>query len=252
MAVTLHFRAILLKVIGMYARIGLVGDVHAEDHHLEKALDFLQQQAVDVILCTGDVADGSGDLSRCIALLAEHQVAVVRGNHDRWLLEDKARHIPDAHLVDQLNAEELAYLANLPVEISIDTPLGALLLCHGVRRNDLKKVWPGTDRLPVEKCQHMDALIRSREYALMVNGHMHYRTLIHFDRLTLINAGTLKGRHRPGFSLLDCHAGEITGYEFQPDPTPVRTLPVGHTADVEIFADTQAFTGQWQPLTLYD
>jgi hypothetical protein len=41
-------------------RIGLIGDVHAEDGFLEIALNHLQALRVDVCLCVGDVVDGLG------------------------------------------------------------------------------------------------------------------------------------------------------------------------------------------------
>ena len=49
----------------MNTRIGIIGDIHAEDTHLDLALAFLNEQAVDVIICTGDIVDGNGDVDRC-------------------------------------------------------------------------------------------------------------------------------------------------------------------------------------------
>ncbi|RZO29019.1 MAG: metallophosphoesterase, partial [SAR116 cluster bacterium] len=43
-------------------RIGIIGDVHAEHRRLETALRVLKDEQVDVVLCTGDLADGRGDL----------------------------------------------------------------------------------------------------------------------------------------------------------------------------------------------
>ena len=74
-------------------RIGIIGDVHSEHILLAAALEHLQQENVDTILCTGDLTDGPGDLDACTKLLSHHDVLTVRGNHDRWVLENKARHI---------------------------------------------------------------------------------------------------------------------------------------------------------------
>ncbi len=47
--------------------------------------------SLDAVLCVGDVVDGGGDADRCCALLSAAAVSTVRGNHDRWFLEDTMR-----------------------------------------------------------------------------------------------------------------------------------------------------------------
>jgi len=236
---------------GALARIGLIGDVHAQDQSLEATLAHLENAGVDALLCTGDVADGPGDIERCIELLKRHRVHTVKGNHDRWLLQDKARHVPNAHRRDDVSEQARLYLENLPTQIRLDTVAGPLLLCHGVLDNDLQKVWPGTQRMPAERCAKLDALIANRDTRWMINGHVHYRTLIHFEQLTLINAGTLRGDHHPGFSLIDLTADEIIGFELEGGVHEVRRQALSAGTDTRIFANTQQFDGEWTPVTLY-
>jgi predicted phosphodiesterase len=76
-------------------RIGILGDVHAEDGLLERAIRELRARGAETILCVGDLADGQGDLDRCCDLLRQHDVLTVRGNHDRWLLSDLAKDLSD-------------------------------------------------------------------------------------------------------------------------------------------------------------
>ena len=234
----------------MYNRIGIIGDVHAEDHHLELALDFLVNAQVDVLLCTGDIVDGKGDVERCCELLQNHHVATVRGNHDRWVLQDKARHVPNAHKAENLSDDVLEFLNSLPTQINIETTSGSLLLCHGVADNDLQKIWPGTERMPIERSNRLDEIIATGEHSYMVNGHVHYRTMINFHELTLLNAGTLRGDHHPGFSILECETERLTGYEFYPELSQVREHHLKHP-DHQYFDNTQDFEGNWQPVTLY-
>lgn len=235
----------------MVSRIGIIGDVHAEHEHLAIALDKLTAEGAEVILCTGDIVDGTGDVETCIELLSAHNVQTVRGNHDRWLLENKARHIPNAHQLDMLSTPVVEFLQALPPQRQIPTSSGTLLLCHGVGNNDLQKVWPGTARMPVEQSTQLDQFIANPDLHLMVNGHVHYRTIIHFHGLVLINAGTLRGDHHPGFSLLDLDAHEIQGFEFRPRMSHVKTQSLAPSADTQVFANTQHFDGDWQPTTLY-
>ena len=199
------------------AKLGIIGDVHAEHDRLAMALEHLHQLDVDEILCTGDIVDGRGCPDVSVELLKQASVTTVRGNHDRWLLQEKARHVPQAHFAEDLSGDTLEYLDNLSTQETIATIDGNLLLCHGVADDDLRKVWPGTERMPAEKSKGLDEIIRGGEFRYVINGHMHFRTIIHFEALTLINAGTLKGEHWPGFSILDLEEAEITAYEFRED-----------------------------------
>ncbi len=235
----------------MHRRIGIIGDVHAEHRHLDAALTYMASIGVDTIVCTGDLADGRGDLAACVELLQAHAVHTVRGNHDRWVLQGKARHVRDAHLLADLRDHVVAYLANLPQEIHVPTSLGLLKLCHGVGSNDLQKVWPGSERMPAERSTHLDDIIATGEYQLMVNGHMHYRTLIHFDALALLNAGTLRGDHHPGFSVLDLEENIVRGFELEPQIHEVKALSLTPERHTRVFTNTQHFDGDWEPVTLY-
>ncbi len=235
----------------MYTKIGIIGDVHAEHEHLDTAIQHLKALDAEIIICTGDIADGTGNLDRCVELLQTHNVVTVRGNHDRWLLTDKVRHVANAHVRQHIAPASLDYLAGLPTQHYLPTVAGNLLLCHGMADNDLQKIWPGTERMPAERCHRLDEIIASDQVSFVVNGHVHYRTLIHFSNLLLINAGTLKRVHQPGFGLLDLNRQHIQGFEFEPTVRAVRCHSVTPGPDTTVFPNTQHFNGSWQPLTLY-
>lgn len=237
-------------------RLGIIGDVHAEDDRLKAAIDMLLQKNVDAIVCTGDIVDGTGCPDTCITLLKEFNILTVRGNHDRWILEDKARHIPNAHALEDRHNDTLDYLTNLPLNLEVDTIKGKLMVCHGIEDDDLRKVWPGTERMAVERSLKLDRLIHETNYRYVINGHMHFRTLIHFEALTLINAGTLKGEHWPGFSLIDFEQYRIEAFGFEADGTRrvtprLLTSRLLDQAHYDVFRDTQAFNGGWNPVRLF-
>jgi len=240
-----------MNASGQIRKLGVIGDVHAEHHRLEAALEHLGYLETDAIVCTGDIVDGIGCPNESIKLLNHAEVFTVRGNHDRWILEDKARHIEDAHSVDDLSEASLSYLNSLPSQVTLDTIRGKLLLCHGVADDDLRKVWPGTEKMAIERSHLLDKIILEGEYQYLINGHMHFRTLIHFEELTLINAGTLRGEHWPGFSVIDFEAEHITAFEFVDDQ--IRVVKTHHLIRDEhiIWSNTQSFCGDWDPVRLF-
>ena len=46
-------------------RFAIIGDIHAEDEALARALAFSRAQGVDAILAVGDIVDGHGDAGAC-------------------------------------------------------------------------------------------------------------------------------------------------------------------------------------------
>ena len=238
----------------MNKKVGIVGDVHAEDERLGLALSWLEKQGVDTIICTGDVADGRGDINATCALLADNNVQTVAGNHDRWLLTEKARHVENAHLRSAVSDFSLNYLQSLRQTLSVQTLMGELLLCHGMIDDDLAKVWPGTATTEAKRSEPLDELLSlpSSTPRFVVNGHMHFRTLIDFKNCQLINGGTLKGPY-PGVTIIDLGAQELCGFDFFPD-TGFLSTQCYSLSDVQarrVWSDTQEFDCNWAPVILH-
>ena len=105
--------------------------------------------------------------------------------------------------------------------------------------------------MEIERSGELDRIIADGDYRYVINGHMHFRTLIHFEALTLINAGTLRGEHWPGFSLVDFQTEEITAWEFKEDG--INLAKVHHLGDENhvVWQDTQSFSGGWEPVRLF-
>lgn len=242
-----------MPVAAEISRIGVIGDVHAEHRLLDSALRFFASQRLDATVCTGDLADGGGSLETCCDLLRQADTLVVAGNHDRWLVTNRMRGVPQAHDRKTLNDDTLDFIRALPPMRAIETVAGIVLLCHGVGDNDMRKVWPGTTRMPVERSTELDGIIDAGRTHLVLNGHMHYRVIVNFDALTLINAGTLKGDHRPGVSIVDLNEDTVTAYEFGADAGLVEVMQhrIRGGDDRRVWKDTQSFDGRWKPVALY-
>jgi predicted phosphodiesterase len=195
------------------SRLGLIGDVHAEAARLAAALDFLREQAVEAILCVGDIVDGYDSVDRCYELLMRDKVAVVRGNHDRWLVEGQMRNLPEATLMESLSAGSRSLLASLPPTLRFDTVAGPLLLCHGLGSNDMRRLTPDDYGYALEVNEELNELIQQRQFRFIVNGHTHRRMVRHFPGLMVINAGTLYRDHDPCVALVDFNDAMVRFYK---------------------------------------
>jgi putative phosphoesterase len=203
-------------------RLGLIGDVHAEDQRLAQAIAYLQGRGVDAILATGDVVDGPGDVERCCELLTRHGVITVRGNHDRWLLEGIMRDL--AHATMDVSPAARRFLARLPTTAVLFTVAGTLLLCHGMGSNDMARLGPDDDGYAIQFHTELQELIHDPSVQLVVCGHTHRRFVRSFPGLTVMNPGTLFRDHAPGFYLVDFVEGTATAYELE-QPDAVREGP---------------------------
>lgn len=190
--------------------IGIIGDIHAEDLRLERALDFLAAKNVDVVLAVGDIVDGPGDVLRCCKLLQDAKVETVAGNHDRWRLERPE----GATLRSEEERRQLQeFLQKLPPTRSYDSEKGRVLLCHGMGENDMNGVTEDDYGYGLENNDELQALLRSQEYRFVLCGHTHRRMVRDFGGVTVINAGTLFREHEPCFTWVNFGESAVVFYE---------------------------------------
>lgn len=170
---------------------GVIGDIHGEDTRLATALTWLKGQNVEAILAVGDIADGPGNLQRCVDLLREYDVQTVRGNHDEWFLRGWGRDLENAHEDNDLDAEGRAWLDALPMLRQWETPHGELLLCHGVGGNYMRDLRPDDDKYTLQWNRELNELIHENRFHWMINGHTHQRMVRRFGNLVNLNAGKI-------------------------------------------------------------
>ncbi len=202
------------------SRIGLIGDVHGQAERLQTVIDHLQTSGVDVIVCTGDITDGFGDIDQCCDLLQAAEVITVLGNHDRWCINNELRNRAECTLFEDLSVSSQAFLCQLPQQVELNTVQGMALLCHGLGANDMGKLLPQDGPQAMARNPELQALLRQRRYRYIFNGHSHYRMVKPVGELTVINGGTLRRGHQPGFLRLDLSKGLVQPYDLLPDSPP--------------------------------
>jgi predicted phosphodiesterase len=196
-----------------FARLGLIGDVHAEHEALELVLDDFARRGIRIVLCVGDIADGPGDVNRCCALLEERGVVTVVGNHDRWLLAGECRELAAATPSHKLDARSRAFLDALPATRSFTTPYGSVLLCHGVGDDDMSGVKPDHLRHDLERNDALKRVLAGPRFDWMLNGHTHRAMVRRVRHLTIINAGTLYRTDERRAVVVDFPARAATFFE---------------------------------------
>ena len=198
-------------------RVGVIGDVHMEFEVLRWAIATLRAEQVELVFALGDIADGpypGTALTRCCALLEQEGVYAISGNHDRWLLDGEMRNLPDATFPEDLSAAARTYLRSLPASLEVETPLGKMLVGHGIGSDDMATFYPHDHGPAITQNQALQALLREGKYRLLLAGHTHRRMVRSIDGLTVVNAGTLLQRREPCCVLLDFEAREARFFDY--------------------------------------
>ncbi len=202
------------------SRCGLLGDIHAEDERLARALAHFRaaKPALDAILFVGDVVDGEGDLEACLRMLDEAGALGVRGNHERWLLGNTMRSLPHSHDREELSAPALAMLESLPPTRRFRSAIGPILLCHGIDDDDMVRLRPSDDALEVHDNLPFERLRRRGDVSVMLGGHTHERMVRDFGDIVVVNAGTLARECADaGFVTCDFERGTASLFRFVGD-----------------------------------
>jgi hypothetical protein len=98
-------------------------------------------------------------------------LAVVRGNHDRWFVRGTSLGMPDD--TRTLDDSHRAWLGSLPPSRRFDTPLGGLLLCHGIGDDDMVVLRSHSDEYSLRWIEPLHALQADPNVTWMIGGHTH-------------------------------------------------------------------------------
>ncbi len=98
-------------------KIGILSDVHGDMNSLQKALMFFERNAVDSMICAGDVVEKGDNDDGVVSRLRDLEILCVQGNHD----ENAIRH------------HELSGAVKVPGEVPLNRrPLSISSLCRAL------------------------------------------------------------------------------------------------------------------------
>jgi predicted phosphodiesterase len=220
-------------------RYGIIADIHANLEALEKALQFLEGEKVDEILCLGDVIGYNADPVECVKLVRAKCKAVIQGNHERMVLGASLYGVRKETLEatewtrNQLSPDDLKFIEGLPEEQLIGEDI---LLVHGSPRDKDEYI------LSTDAIRENVQILKAKHPGVKVCffGHSHYpmvigapevhtrfhetrRLELDKGRLWLVNPGSV-GQPRDAcplssFAIFDTDAWAVTIYR-QPYDIP--------------------------------
>lgn len=175
-------------------RLAAIADIHGNALALEAVLDDIARQNVEHVVNLGDHFSGPLEAARTADLLAARDDTTIRGNHDRWLVEQEpeAMAISDRAAYEQLTPAHLDWLRALPATASVDDDV---FLCHGTPARDdtywMERVDPDGSVLRAGM-PAIEAMAIGLPHTLMLCGHTHLARSVQLaDGRMIVNPGSV-------------------------------------------------------------
>lgn len=175
-------------------RFAVLADIHGNALALEAVLQDMDTLGLTTAVNLGDFFSGPLNAAKTANLLMERNFSSIRGNHDRYLIEQEPSDMGPSDKVafDQLDKAHLDWIAGLPETLTI---FNDIFLCHGTPQSDstywLERVKDdGTVRSAT--LQEIQADAAGVDASLILCAHTHIPRCIRLpDGRTIVNPGSV-------------------------------------------------------------
>jgi putative phosphoesterase len=192
-------------------RILLVADIHANWPALQ-ALD----EPCDVCFCLGDLVDYALEPAPCLEWVRRRAHYTVRGNHDHGVAQNVTvfgrngfkylTSVTRALTRERLGADDLRFLAGLPVTQAVTLDETRFLLVHATPRDPLDEYAPPDPAFWARRLQGIDADV-------VCVGHTHQPYVLEVGDKLVINPGSLglprDGDPRAAYAVIEANRVEL-------------------------------------------
>lgn len=210
-------------------KVGLLSDIHGNADALSAVLAAARARGATRLICCGDFVGYYYEPARCFDLLAQWDLAAVRGNHENMFARLLADPSSAAGFTEQfgsglvtaaaqLDGSRQAYLVNLPKTDAMTLGGSRVLVCHGAPWDTDFYVYPEASDEVIVRCAESGADV-------VVMGHTHCQMAARVGGTLLVNPGSV-GQPRRGtgaaeWALLDLAAVTCDHYAEPYDTAPV-------------------------------
>jgi predicted phosphodiesterase len=177
-------------------RFAAIADIHGNHLALEAVLADIRAQGISDIVDLGDCFSSPLEAGKTADLLLSLALPTVRGNHDRYLIDQKpeSMHASDKAAYQQLLPRHLEWLRSLPSDLIYK---GEVYLCHATPKDDnlywLESVAP-EGHVFVKPLKEIEALADGIDLPLILCGHSHISRLVQLrDGRLIVNPGSVGG-----------------------------------------------------------
>ena len=172
----------------------VIADIHGNHLALEAVLADIRAQGIDDIVNLGDCFSGPLTAGKTADILLALDAVTVRGNHDRYLIEQapETMHGSDRVAYADLSAQHLDWLRSLPFSAVYRDEA---YLCHATPANDnvywLESVSPD-GYVHLKPIEEIEAFAVGIDFPLILCGHSHIPRAVRLsDGRLIVNPGSV-------------------------------------------------------------
>ncbi|MEO9652053.1 MAG: metallophosphoesterase family protein [Roseobacter sp.] len=175
-------------------KFAVLADIHGNSDALEAVLEDMAKLEIQTALNLGDCFSGPLNAAKTADILMERDFVSIRGNHDRYLIEQERSEMGPSDQVafDQLSLKHMEWIASLQ---PTRTVFEDVFMCHGTPASDstywLERVQKGgTVRAATlhEVRAHAEGITES----LILCAHTHIPRCVRLpDGRTILNPGSV-------------------------------------------------------------
>ncbi|MDW3221472.1 MAG: metallophosphoesterase family protein [Paracoccaceae bacterium] len=175
-------------------RFAVLADIHGNCFALQAVLRDMDDLKVTEAVNLGDFFSGPLDSAKTAALLMDRDFVSIRGNHDRYLVEQNRSQLGPSDRVafDQLNQSQLDWISNLPTTRVV---FDDVFLCHGTPTSDETYWLERVQENGVIRAATLDEVAREAagvDASLLLCAHTHIPRCMRLpDGRTIINPGSV-------------------------------------------------------------
>lgn len=175
-------------------RVAIISDVHGNRLALEAVLEDIVRHGVDATFNLGDLVSGPLEPNWVADILMDLDIPTVRGNHERYLIENPPEKLDrvDRFAQDQMESRHRIWINDLPPTMSL---LDDVFLCHGTPTSDdepwLDAWWDGRTVTTPDEAS-VAAKAEGFDYPVLLCGHTHIPRAVRLrDGRLIVNPGSV-------------------------------------------------------------
>ena len=195
-------------------KIAAISDIHGNIYALMKALEDIDTQKVDKIVCLGDFVGYGPHPNEVIALIRRREIPAIRGNYDTSVVDGTYSYIRNTTInsfslpwtCSELRTSNKFYLESLPQTLKYNINGIKLCFTHGSPNLISEYLF--------EDGENTKNIMESLEDDVLICAHTHIPYTKKINDKVIVNVGSIGkpkiGRHNITYAILDIdNSGKI-------------------------------------------
>lgn len=178
-----------------FKRFAVIADIHGNSDALAAVLADIDALRIETIINLGDHLSGPLAARETADMLMAREIISIRGNHDRWLVEEPVAEMGPSDRVafEQIEEQHFAWLRNLPATLTLAD--GQIFICHGTPTSDTTywlETVTATGDVVLRGRDEIEAEAEDIAASLILCGHTHMPRVVRLsDGRQIVNPGSV-------------------------------------------------------------